>query len=717
MISRKLISIIVLGVLAANFGCSRNIPDPVSPPLTDAVPETPFDLTATIGDGAVTLSWYIIDSLSELTYRIYMSDSAGAEYSFVGGTAELSYIVGNLRNGDLYFFKASTVNSDGFEGYKSIPVSAVPNLYGIIINNGDDFSGERDVTLTLTAPDNTSLMQISDDSTFSGSQWESFFALRAFRLASGDGLKAVYCRFRDASDMRTSSHFSDTITLDTQSFIDSLRFTPAGVPLSPGATVHFRLYAGETGGEGAVSIGDDILTLILLDNGDRGDALADDGIYELDYTIDANLDFEDQIVYGDFIDRAGNLAGQAQANTALTVRRPPDAVTIYSINAPDGFFNRLQISWSASSAPDFAQYRIYRDTSAGVDSSNYLVRTITSSGIVTVVDTGLTENTRYYYRVYVMDNTGLTTGSNEADGLTGQNLPPDPVELYPPVATPGTHDRLELSWSESNDYDFLRYELYRSYDSAVDSLDILLLTSNSQESFIDIGLAADSVYYYGVLSRDIAGNVSWSNTVSGRTNVDEPPSQVTLLPVAVEPDQYQDVALEWSRSDDDDFESYRLFRWQEDIGRADSTLVFLTIDIDITSFMDHPPFNTVEDTINFWYIMHLFDEGGNSAASDSVRVHLIDNDPPQVSGSVTPSDSSLIIVWAPSDIPDFGSYRLLRDTDPDSAGALTVFVATDQETTTYDDEATVEGQIYYYWVDIYDVRNNSTLSLLGSGSW
>jgi fibronectin type 3 domain-containing protein len=316
-----------------------------------------------------------------------------------------------------------------------------------------------------------------------------------------------------------------------------------------------------------------------------------------------------------------------------------------------------------------------------------------------------------------MDNTGLTTGSNEADGLTGQNLPPDPVELYPPVATPGTYDRLELSWSESNENDFFRYELYRSYDSVVDSLDILLFTSNTQESFIDTGLAADSVYYYGVLSRDLAGNISWSNTVSGRTNADDPPSQVTLLPVAIEPDRYQDVALEWSQSEDDDFESYRLFRWQEDVGRTDSTLVFLTTDVGNTSFTDHPPFNTVEDTLNFWYILHLFDEGGNSAASDSVRVHLIDNDPPQVSGSVTASDSSLIIVWSPSDIPDFASYRLLRDTDPDSAGALTVFVATDQEMTTYTDESTVEGQIYYYWVDIYDVRNNSTLSLLGSGSW
>ncbi len=707
----------MLGALAVSFGCSRNIPDPVSPPLTDVVPETPFDLTATVGDGAVSLSWSVVDSLSESTYRVYVSDSAAVEYSMAGATTEFSHVVENLRNGDIYFFKVSSVDSDGFEGYKSDPVSAVPNLYGITINNGNDYTGERDVALTLTAPDNTNLMQIAGDSTFPGSQWESFVPLKAYRLAGGDGVKTVYCRFRDASDMRTSSHFSDIVTLDTQSFIDSLRFTPAGVPLSPGATVHFSLYAGETDGEGTVIVGNDILNLTLLDNGERGDALAGDGVYELDYSIDLDLDFEDRIVYGDFVDRTGNSAARIQANATMTVRRPPDAVNIYSIIAPDGFFDRLQISWNPSSAPDFAQYRIYRDTIAGVDSSDYLARTITSSGTVTAVDTELEENTRYYYRVFVMDNTGLMTGSNEADALTAQNLPPDPVELYPPVATPGTYDRLELSWSESNDNDFLRYELYRSYDSAVDSLDILLFTSNSQESFIDTDLAADSVYYYGVVARDIAGNVSWSNIMSGRTNADDPPLPVTLLPVAVEPDGYQDVALEWSGSDDDDFESYRLFRWQEDLGRTDSGLVFLTADIGITSFMDHPPFNTVEDTVNFWYILHLFDEGGNSAASDSVRVHLIDNDPPPVSGSVTPSDSSLIAAWSTSDIPDFASYRLLRDIDADTSGALTIFVTANQEVTSYTDESTVDDQIYYYWLDIYDVRNNSSLSLLGSGSW
>ena len=717
MNSKKLLSFIVPGVLVVILACSRNIPDPISPPLDGTVPETPFNLTATIGDGTVALSWSVVDSLPELIYRIYLSDSAETEYSPAGETNELSYMVGNLRNGNTYSFKVSSVNSDGFEGYKSNPISATPNLYGIIINNGNEFTDQIVVTLSLTAPANTGLMQVSGDPTFLGSQWESFSPSRVFRLAGGDGVKAVYCRFRDASDMPTSSYFGDSITLDTQSFIDSLRFTPAGVPLSPGATVHFRLYPGETDGEGAVTVGDDILTLILLDNGERGDVLADDGIYELDYTIDINLDFEDQIVYGDFIDRAGNSAPRIQANFPMTVRRPPDAVTVYSVSVPDEAFDRLQISWSRSGASDFAQYRIYRDTSAGVDSSDFLVRTITSPGTVTAVDTGLTENTRYYYRVYVMDNTGLMAGSNEDDGLTGQDLPPDPVELFPPVATPGTHDRLALSWSESNNNDFLRYELYRSYDPAVDSLDILLFTSNSQESFTDTGLAADSLYYYGVLTRDLAGNVSWSNSVNGRTNTDDPPSQVTLLPVAVEPDRYQDVSLDWSQSDDDDFESYRLFRWQEDIGRADSTLVFLTTDIDVTSFIDHPPFNTVEDTVNFWYILHLFDEGGNTAASDSIRAHLVDNDPPQVSGSVTPSDSSLIIVWSPADIPDFANYRLLRDTDSDSSGAITVFVSSDQEVITYTDESTVDDQVYYYWLDIYDVRSNSTLSLLGSGSW
>lgn len=606
-------------VLALLTGCTRNFKDAVSPPIdTSAIPPTPIDLSAEIGDGFIALAWSISDTSLVSQYQIYKADSVGEEYTIIGNSLIESFTANNLQNGQLYFFKVSSLNADGFEGYSSDPIFAVPELFAIQINNGNEYTSQLNVTLNLTAPADVRLMQVSSDSSFSGSQWEAYFAARAFQLDNGDGIKTVYCRFRDFSDRTTWGYFSDSIILDTEAFIDSVVFSPSG-PFSPGESIHFSVYASEPDGSASITIGNSITNVDLFDNGSRGDAVADDGIYEFDFTIPLSFDFEDQIIYGDFADRAGNTAAIIEAANLLSIRRAPNGVNIFGVTAPHGSFDILELEWEQSEASDFAQYRIYRGNIAGVDSTDFLVASISSIGETAVADTGLSENMTYYYKVYVVDITGLWGGSNEVSASTGQNTVPDPVVLYP---------------------------------------------------------------------------------------------------IIVEPDHYQEINIEWSEANINDFESYRLYRWQESVGRDDSVIVAFITDRNSTTFTDQPPFNPPGvDTVSFWYILHVYDNTGNNAGSDSVLARLIDAAPPQVTGSVSASDSSLIITWSQSEIPDFGSYRLLRDIDSNPVGAVTVFVTADQLTVTYDDEATTEGQTYYYWLDIYDLRDNSSQSVLGSGAW
>ena len=716
----KVMLIIIGAVISLFLGCSHDIPDPASPVAIDGdIPPTPLSLTATVGDRSAALSWSIGSDTAQYTYRIYVApfDSSRIAYSLLGESGVTSYSVGNLQNGAVFFFKISAVNSLDFEGYKSDSIAAAPNHYGFMINNGGEYTGSRNVSLNMQAPPGTSLMIVSEDPSFAGVQWESFVPTRDFQLSAEDGMKAIYCRFRDIEDRLTTGFFEDRVYLDTRAVIDSVRFSPSGVIFSPGESIHFSLYPAEPGGSGSVVIGNDIINMALYDNGLGGDAVADDGVYEIDYTIASDLDFENQDVHGNFTDRAGINAPEAAAGDILSVRRAPNPVTVYSISVPDDYFNRLSLSWSLSNAADFAQYRVYRAASPGADSSDYLVSVITSRTTASTIDTDLDENTRYYYRVYVLDNTGLWSGSEEVSQITGQDLPPDPVDLYAPFATPGYYDRLELNWSSSGENDLLRYELYRSDDPIVDSLDTMIFSSPSETSYTDTGLSDDSLYHYAVVTRDLAGNISWSNTASGRTNVDLPPAPVTLFPVIVEPDYYENVTLDWGQAADNDFGSYRLYRWQEDIGRNDSVLAALITDSGTTVFDDSPAFNVAADTINFWYVLYLYDAGGNIAPSDSVRAHLIDSVPGTVTGSVDASSNSLIISWLTTDIPDFGNYLLLRDTDADPAGAITVYVSSDQQTGTFDDVSAVQGQVYFYWLDILDRRDNSSRSTLGSGSW
>ena len=82
----------------------------------------------------------------------------------------------------------------------------------IIINNGENCTGSRNVTLTLSngSIPNVVQMRISEDPLFSGVSWEPFATTKAFTLSPGLGLKTVYAQFKDSIG-QLSNVFNDQI--------------------------------------------------------------------------------------------------------------------------------------------------------------------------------------------------------------------------------------------------------------------------------------------------------------------------------------------------------------------------------------------------------------------------------------------------------------------------------------------------------------------------
>lgn len=71
-------------------------------------------------------------------------------------------------------------------------------------------------------------------------------------------------------------------------------------------------------------------------------------------------------------------------------------------------------SWTVCPDDDFAEYNLYRDTSAGVSTSSDLVRgPVTDINDITFSDPGLEWETTYYYRLQTKDTEGLDAWSNE----------------------------------------------------------------------------------------------------------------------------------------------------------------------------------------------------------------------------------------------------------------------------------------------------------------
>ena len=117
-------------------------------------------------------------------------------------------------------------------------------------------------------------------------------------------------------------------------------------------------------------------------------------------------------------------------NKGFKVRVRPRPLTITSI---DSTVNTITVHYSQSQETDFAQYRIYRNTTNAVDTTSELWATITAIGTVsyTTPSPSFAWNPRYY-RVFQIDTEGVwSAGSNVVYGCIINSPPSTPVITYP----------------------------------------------------------------------------------------------------------------------------------------------------------------------------------------------------------------------------------------------------------------------------------------------
>jgi fibronectin type 3 domain-containing protein len=132
-------------------------------------------------------------------------------------------------------------------------------------------------------------------------------------------------------------------------------------------------------------------------------------------------------------------------------------------------------------------------------------------------DSDLDQGIKYFYRIYVVNDLGESSGSNEISASTFDALPV-PVTLSDPSAVGAT--RLTLEWTINADSDFYEYRIYRATSPGVTDASQLVTVITDREItwFDDTGIdnGANS-YYYRVLVYDLGGHNSRSNEVTTAT--------------------------------------------------------------------------------------------------------------------------------------------------------------------------------------------------------
>jgi fibronectin type 3 domain-containing protein len=494
-------------------GCLEKLPEELNEPVP-SIP-TPTDLSAVSRDGGATISWSFDQSFQFESFKIYRSDDDRATWQKVGTTAAPPYDDSNLRNGIIYWYRVSGVSVDGLEGRPSGELPVMANAFGVVINDGAEFTSSRMVTLRFAAPTQTQSVVFSEDSLFQGALREAYNPTYPFELSGTDGVKRVYAEFKDALG-NVSGKVSDSIVLDTHAAIDSLSFSPAG-PFAPGASIHFRVVSKgrEADGYALITIGGVAGPIYAMDDGGNGDSQAGDGVCERDYVFMQSFRGTGIRASAVFIDAAGNESDAMEFPGEIDFTDPPQAV--YLFPAVDSTTSSITLRWSQSQDQHFSDYAVYRSESAQVsEDSSLRVGLVYDKATQEWTDTGLDEAKTYYYRVYVENDLGETQGSNVRAART-LDLPPEPV-VCDPLSSVG-NGRATVTWSVNNDSDFLAYYVYRDTIPGVTettgTMVSPVITDRYTTFFDDSGLdLLNHTYYYRVYVYDKGGNKARSNEVA-----------------------------------------------------------------------------------------------------------------------------------------------------------------------------------------------------------
>ncbi len=210
----------------------------------------------------------------------------------------------------------------------------------------------------------------------------------------------------------------------------------------------------------------------------------------------------------------GDIVSSSDADSVTTTYGVPDTVALTNTAATDTSVN---LSWTMSTASDFAKYVIYYDTAANIDTFRVLTsapgKTVEMPSVTTVSTavTGLTPLQQYRFCVYVVDKTNLVSPSNVVDNY--------PVIVY---LTARTDSTVTLGWTRSLSTRFEGYKVFRSDSAGVDTRSSVLtvnpIENSLTQSFVDTTVSPSTAYYYRVFVYEKnAAEVRGSNEIAVTT--------------------------------------------------------------------------------------------------------------------------------------------------------------------------------------------------------
>nr|WP_244864963.1 cellulase family glycosylhydrolase [Xylanibacillus composti] len=193
------------------------------------IPPAPTGLTASAGNGQVTLSWS--GSVGASGYNVKRSTSSGGGYATIASNVNgTSFTDQNVTNGTTYYYVVSAVNSSGQSG-NSAQVSATPQAN----NNGGGTSGDLVVQYRVgdtSATDNQMKPQLNIKNNGNSSVNLSNLKIRYYFTNDSGKTINSFCDWAEVGCSNISVNF---VQISGNQYYAEIGFTSGAGSLSAGA--------------------------------------------------------------------------------------------------------------------------------------------------------------------------------------------------------------------------------------------------------------------------------------------------------------------------------------------------------------------------------------------------------------------------------------------------------------------------------------------------
>jgi len=238
----------------------------------------------------------------------------------------------------------------------------------------------------------------------------------------------------------------------------------------------------------------------------------------------------------------------------------PDTIEIISTTFNNGGFD---IIWEKSNASDFDQYKLYHSISETIDDSTMIYTSNNVDDVTYFMDNADPLIFNYFY-IVVSDSFDYSTKSR----IYTSSLDPKPNAIHIESVT---YDDLIMNifWNESQDTDFLKYELYKGVDTTNTSL-LETFSNKSTTSYSLNDFDPHSHNYFRIIVYDTLNQSTKGNFLS---NLIQPiPEAVSLDPI----DSFgNELTIVWSVYPTSDFQRYNLYQ-AYDISMNDKEILLTT---------------------------------------------------------------------------------------------------------------------------------------------